>query len=343
MTTGEQPLKADKWWAYKVPPMLALAYYMLSRAEPPVPLATALLHLALFLAAVIGIVGFGYLLTDLFDQEEDRKSNSRNMATAMGRPRAWVLLLVLAVVGWLPWLYLPLGWPGLLLIGLEFILFGLYAVPPVRFKERGLPGAVTDALYAHVVPALVTWLTFAHLGGVTERGWFGGLLGLWALGAGLRHILHHQVYDLGRDRQAGVATFAVRYGHQKTMRLVAWIAGMEFLAFSLLQVVIGADLPLVAVGFGLHLGWQLFIMRTAWLPRGLPFSQHAGTVGYVILSRFYEGWWPVLIALGLAFHAPLYGVLVVIHVVLFGKTLLTVVRHDLRHLPDTLIRLRPRT
>ena len=340
MPTGNRPLKADKWWNYKVPPLLAVAYYVLSQAEPAVPTLTVLLHLGLFLVATIGIAGFGHLLNDLADIEDDAKSNSRNMAARLSRPRLLLLFLLLLAMGLLPWFYLPLGWPGLGLIAFELLLFIIYSLPPVRLKERGFAGVFADALYAHVVPILVAWLTFAHLGGVAPPGWFGGLLAVWALAAGLRNILHHQIVDLERERLSGATTFVVGFGPEKTMRLGAWILAVELLSFVLLLAVLGRQAPAAAVGFAAYFSCQLFIIRYVWLGGGSDLGQHTLTLGYQLLSRFYESWWGVLILLGLVIDQLHYLGLAGLHLALFGQMLATLIWQDLQNLKNGLGGLR---
>ena len=340
MTAVNQPLKAERWWDYKISPLLAIAYYMLSQAKPSVPPISALLHIGLFIIATIGIAGFGYLLNDLLDMEEDKKTHSRNLASQLSRFQLVLLLLLLLAIAWLPWLYLPLGWPGIILIGLEFALFALYSIPPIRLKEQGLPGVVADALYAHVVPLLVAWLTFAHLGGVATPSWFGWLLGMWGLIVGLRHILHHQVYDLSRDRRAGVRTFVIRKGREKTKGLVFWVLGVEVLSFCMLQAVMGYHLPLVVIGFAIYITWQLITVRYTWIQGGFYLSQRAGALGLLILSRFYEGWWPFLILISLTFQTPTYIGLVVLHLFLFRQTLITSIKNDVQNFPKVLAGLR---
>ena len=340
MPTGDRLLKADKWWNYKVPPLLAVIYYVLSQATPSVPLVTVLLHILLFLIATIGIAGFGYLLNDLFDMKEDQKTNSRNVASQLGLSRLTPLLLLMLAIGCLPWLVLPLGWPGISLIGLEFALFALYSIPPVRLKERGLLGIVADALYAYVVPTLVAWLTFAHLCEVATPAWFGGLVAIWGLALGIRHMLRHQVYDLSRDRQAGITTFVIQYGRKRTMQLEFWTLGIEFLSFCLLQIVIGYHLPLVIIGFIVHICWQLFIFRYIWIQGDLYLFQRAGTLGYLILSWFYEVWWALLILISLAFQAPIYIGLVVLHLFLFKQILTASIKNDVQNFPKVVAWLR---
>src|SRR5688500_12089664 len=102
-------LKSDRWWSWKIPPMLAFGYFgLLSGPFDPLP-GQFLRHIALFLIAAIGIAGFGHLFTDVFDVEEDRIRGQANL-WADSRPlQRWALLAILIAASWIPWLFIPIG------------------------------------------------------------------------------------------------------------------------------------------------------------------------------------------------------------------------------------------
>jgi hypothetical protein len=82
------------------------------------------------------------------------------------------------------------------------LLFLLYAVPPIRLKERGVAGIVTDAVYAHVLPVAVAWTVFAGPPDTRGDEVLIALFLLWMLAMGMRHLARHQHDDLDRDRMA---------------------------------------------------------------------------------------------------------------------------------------------
>jgi 4-hydroxybenzoate polyprenyltransferase len=329
--------KSHRWWDYKVPPLLALAYYAIysGTGVRPISVITALWHLALFLVAVVGIAGFGHLFTDAFDVAEDRAGGRENDWQRLGAGHRFATIAVLLAASLLPWLLLPLGAIGWGLIALEFGLFAAYAVPPVRLKERGLPGIVADGLYAHAVPLLVTWLTFSHLASVPAPLWLGAVLTTWALALGMRHLLQHQADDVEADRLAGVATFAVRRGRRATFRFIAGrLLPVEIIAFLALVVLLSQRMPVVALGFVAHVVWEACKLR---VPRMQPFDRFGGLdrdekmalLAVRLLSRFYERWLPLLVLFGLVVRAPEYLLLFVLHVLLFKNALRDLVRQDL--------------
>jgi 4-hydroxybenzoate polyprenyltransferase len=324
-------LKAYRWWDVKIPPLLALAYFLLLQASPPVPLVTILVSLALFIVASIGIAGFAHLLNDLFDVQVDKVSAAENMARGK-RSRHLRLLSALIVVALVPWLFLPLGLAGWMLLTAEFALFAAYSIPPIRLKARGVWGALADALYAHTIPILVMWVMFAALCGLAMPLWFGAVLAVWAFTFGLRQILQHQLNDRLSDQQEHIQTFAVQYGHDTTLAVMRNVLfPIECLAFLALLVVYSMVAPWVAVGFILYFPSELVKMHSLWLqPIPNPLRPVPGAVvnvwGLLFLNGFYERWLPLLLLLGLVLVSPTYLVLAGLHLVLFKNGIVDLVR-----------------
>jgi hypothetical protein len=227
----------------------------------------------------------------------------------------------------LPWLLLPnsarAGW----LIAFEMMLFVAYAVPPLRLKERGLAGIVADASYAHVLPALVAWVTFGGdantLGGMITVG----VLAAWTLPLGMRHLLRHQYDDLDRDRLAGARTFAVRRGRDATMSLIVErLLPFEVLATIVMLLWFARLAPALLVGFVVHALWELHVVRARWLA---PVPLHArmtlverqDVYGQRIFSAFAERWFGPLALCALVWRHAGALWLVPIHLLFFGAPL----------------------
>jgi 4-hydroxybenzoate polyprenyltransferase len=324
-------LKTDRWWDFKIPPLLALAYFLLLQASPPVPLATVLFSLVLFILASIGIAGFAHLLNDLFDVEVDKMSAAANLGRGT-RSRHVLLLSGLLLVALVPWFFLPIGVTGWVLLAAEFMLFAAYSIPPLRLKTRGIWGALADALYAYTIPNLVMWVTFSGVCGLEMPLWFGALLGVWSCSFGLRQILLHQVNDRETDAQAHIQTFAVRYGHDATLAFMRnMLFPIEWLALLTLLWIYSTVAPWVAVGFLLYLLIEISRMRYRWLqPISNPLRvAPGGTVhiwGLILLNGFYERWLPLLFLLGLVLLSPAYLVLATLHLILFKNGIVDLVR-----------------
>jgi len=213
------------------------------------------------------------------------------------------------------------------LIGIELLLFAAYAMPPIRLKERGIAGILADASYAHVLPAVVAWVTFglARWAPIDVATSF--VLGAWMLPMGMRHLLRHQYDDLDRDRLADTRTYAVGRGREATMRLIPRrLPPLEALA------TIGALLwfvrlaPLLPIGFVVHAAWELHVVRSRWLA---PVPAHAqmrdaerhDVYGQRILSTFTERWLAPLALASLLWRNPPALWLVPFHLLFFGAPL----------------------
>jgi UbiA prenyltransferase family protein len=329
------PLKASGWWNYKIPPMLAVAYYAVASAPHPPRISALLAAIGTYLAAVVGIAGFGHVYLDAFDVEEDRVLGKTNLWTPLRTPARFAIIALLLLLSWLPWLALPIGRGGVALIAMEFALFILYATPPIRLKDRGMFGITADALYAHVVPSLWTWIVFSRLSGSVASAWF--LVGLvtWTLTVGMRHLLQHQVIQFQSDSVAGARTFAVRHGREKTLRLIVrGILPAEIVAFAMLMMVMSRAAPLAGIGFGIFAAWQLLKIRFLWVGRfnvmgRLADADRATMAGTLIMSRYYERWLPLLILVSVAIQDHAYVLLLLSHVLAFPEGITRLIREDL--------------
>jgi 4-hydroxybenzoate polyprenyltransferase len=320
-------VRLDDWWTSKLPPVLGVAYLALARQGPPLDARATLRDVVLFVVTCFGIGGCGYLLTDAFDVEEDRRAGKRNGWQGMTTgTRCGIVLLVVAAAG-LPWLVLPNATRVLPWIGVELALFAAYAVPPIRLKERGLAGIVADASYAHVLPAIVAWTTFgpATLAPVDDATML--VLGAWMLPLGMRHLLRHQHDDLDRDRLGGARTYAVAHGRGKTMAfIVRRLLPVEAIATAGAVLRFARLAPLLVVGVITHAAWALHVVRSRWLA---PVPAHAqmsaaerhDLYGQRILSTFVERWLAPLALATLVWRNPPAIWLVPFHLLVFGAPL----------------------
>ncbi|MBK9407614.1 MAG: UbiA family prenyltransferase [Gemmatimonadetes bacterium] len=331
-------LRMNQWWSGKIPPALAAAYLAACVNAGPLDVTAMARNLALFLVSSLGIGGIGYLLTDAFDVEEDRRIGKQNGWSALSPLARLVVSTCLLAAAALPWRWLPNARLGASLVVLEMLLFLLYAVPPIRLKERGVAGIVTDAVYAHVLPVAVAWTVFAGPPDTRGDEVLIALFLLWMLAMGMRHLARHQHDDLDRDRMAGIRTFAAGRGRDGTMRWIVrrllpveMVAALSALAWALPVA------PLLLAGFVVHAFWELYVVRERWIAPLPPWRVMSDTerhdlLAQRVLSGFVERWLAPLALLSLVVHDARALWLVPLHLLVAGAPLRTW-WHDVQSLP----------
>jgi 4-hydroxybenzoate polyprenyltransferase len=350
MLVAGKVLKAEKWWNDKAPPVLGLAYYLLATGARVAPLSRSLAGMLAFLAAFIGVAGFGHVINDLGDLEADRAAGKPN--TMLGRKRLHTALILVALLAmaWLPWLILPANRLNLSLIGLQLLLLTLYALPPLRLKVHPVSGVLTDALYAYTVPMLITWTTWSQMSGpaTPHQPFLLAALVTWSLCAGIKGILAHQDADAANDAAAGLGTFVTGYGHRRTFWLLSRIViPAEFACFALMTFGIAHEIRFYPIAVALLLCWRIFQLDLLWdIPVGFPWrlsaEQAVNLYGFRFLGDFYPAWFPVLMLVALCIRSPLYLALACIHFALFKTGLGHLLRNDLKSIPWGISRIRRR-
>lgn len=339
-------VRSGQWWDHKIPPIIAAAALTMT-AAPSLDGVAVLWNLILFLAATIGVAAFGHVVNDLADIRTDELAGAPNQMAPLSVGARSAVLGATIVVGGLPWIWLPHSARVLVLVGIEVGLLTVYSVRPIRLKDRSSAGALTDAMYAYVVPIALTIAVFTELGGAAPPGWSVMVPVLtWMLLMGFRGILWHQIGDLAHDRRSGVRTLATRIGAERSGTILGWMVVIEFAvaATSLTVIASTADMWWPPAFGVLYLLYRVFQMSILWTDPLLPtvIKHHNGRIrylGFVILNEFVERWLPVAALVALAIEVPLMWAALVVHLLLFDNAVFEFLRRDLRELPDALNRL----
>lgn len=314
-----EKIRLGKPWRYKIPLIMSFAYQMLFLGEVH-PQQRFFLVLAGVLTS-IGFAGFGYVSNDVSDMEKDRLAGKANSALTYGKTAMMAVGFGFIALALLPWWYLPFDVVSLVLIASEFLLFALYALPPVRLKERGFSGIVTDALYAYVVPAVLASWTFllASHRSFNWAWWYFSIVAVWMLFAGIRNVLNHQLADSESDQRSGMKTFVLQVGIHFTGRLIRYIL-----------------LPLEFAALLAFIIWVFF--RIEWLTALLLVYVVYALVRYhreckagkesalkiftnVFLDEMYVGFFPLLFTLALALQSHASWFIFLLHFLLFQNVL----------------------
>jgi 4-hydroxybenzoate polyprenyltransferase len=320
----QRNLRTRDWWSSKIPPLLAVAYAVILVGN--VDWRQALPALLRLLLSIVGVAGYGYVLNDVFDVEEDRRRGKTNSMAGFNRYQQAALLLLLASLGLAPMVGGPFGRVSVSLVVLNLALPMLYSIPPVRLKERGIFGVVADAMGVHVVPTLFFAISMAGLGDGSSGLRTTGLIaaaGLWALMAGSRGIIVHQVRDRESDLSAGVKTFGgtIDPGAARTV-VFRLMFPAELLALSVLLITVIPAAPILIGVIPVYLSFELLKVLDDWkLP--IADADNPGGEPYVPLEHndLYEVWLPLSLSVQLAARALPFAILSVVHLVVFAPSI----------------------
>jgi UbiA prenyltransferase family len=296
------------WWYNKVPLSVLTLLLLVDGDHLSFRVCVALIGL---MGCVCGVGNYGYALNELFDRDEDLRAGRSNAAHTATNRKMWSIIVGSAAFALAAALYSG-GLPTLEITMAVLLLPLAYSVPPLRIKERGWSGVLSDALAAHVYPAALALLIVSHQSLRSPSLPLVAAMLCWALATGLRGILSHQLQSEDSDRKAGLSTVVHQIGHRKLVLFTTYvILPIEFAAFSatFLQSAGTLFVKIVALIFVVYeLAKFLFdvfpvVVFTRKGQRYLPFVDEG----------FYKVWGPLAFLLDAAFFdlrylvaAPLY-------------------------------------
>ncbi len=263
----------------------------------------------------IGIAGFGYFLNDLTDLEEDLSIGKQNMLSNVKKSQRRYIGFGFLILALGPWIWLPFDIKSIFILGVELLLFAMYSLPPIRLKERGLLGVISDALYAHTIPCLLAMYTFSGLKGIPNINMFHVFLfGIWLTLSGIRNIISHQIDDLLNDTKTNTQTFLVRFQKKKNLiKISLWVViAFEVILFCGILIPRGLG-SIVICWFGLAL---IHIIRNF-----RKFSNDLNLfqiVHHRILNEFYEIIFPIVLLFTIVLSQSSYWGLILFHCIVFS-------------------------
>lgn len=289
--------------------------------------AGALAVLVSVVLTVCAVGNYGYALNELFDVAEDARLGRANAAAAAGPRRMWEIIALSAACA-LAFATAAAGLAGTIVTTLALCLPIAYSVPPLRIKERKWLGVCADGLAAHVFPALLALLAVSHWALRPIPIVLAVCVALWAVAAGLRGILSHQLHTAEQDRGACLITVVHDLGNARVERFViAVLLPLEVGGFAgaliacgtgpVLWLFAAAYLTYEAYKTG-HGGFRVSAFRAEG-QRYVPFVEES----------FYKTWGPIALALDAARADLLYLLVLPAYVLLF-RPLLRIEGHRIR-------------
>jgi UbiA prenyltransferase family len=308
-------LRVNEWWGYKVPMLLGvfIFFYDTMPSSPISILAGA----GILLWWIITAAAFGYLINNVFDIEQDLLAGKPNFTAYMPVRSRVLLSLLLAIGAVSTWVVL---YPSAFLFALSLVhllLFILYSVPPIRLKERGYLGVLTDALYAFCLPVIIS-LSFAKRYSSKQIlffDWSVFIAIIWALTAGIRSILLHQFKDRKADRRSTTFNVVNAFGIRANSRIINLaILPVEMLCFYFL-LFRHPFYPLIRVSiFTVYLCFITFTVTRFGLVWN--FKRRLISMRFSP-TQFYEGWFLLTNLCVVSLSQPFFLILIPVQIILF--------------------------
>ncbi len=307
-------LRLSNPWRYKIPLLISFTYFLLLASL--VDSRTAAVSFFAAIATTIGFMGFGYITNDLSDRKKDRIAGKPNSMANLSVGFIVALIIGFTLLAIIPWYYLPVDKISTLCILGELVLFILYAFPPFRLKERGVLGIITDALYAHALPAFLASYTFYLVGDRSyENFWFFSIaLFVWQLVSGARNILSHQYKDFENDIASGTKTLATKYGAERINQwILKGLIPLEVTTFLVFVAFVQFEVQLLVLVLLVYFVYALQNYRSSKWTSSEPKSKQITN----LLDAFYIKWFPAIVILMLVFGLQFFWWIAIFHVLFF--------------------------
>ncbi len=234
-----------KWGILYANPILKNSYiFFYMQLIATKEFAVFLIDTTLFILLTFAIFSYGYLLNDAADREKDAQHRTTNTFQYYSKKQSSTIVLLstlpLALFGCYFHTYSAFFTPALIF---WFILATGYSLPYIYLKGRGGWGLITVVLALRTIPGLLLLLTYDY-----TRDYFGSMLilvylSLRGTGADLAHqILHHDEDTKNHD-----STFSVRYGLEKSKKLLFKVLRVErftlFILIVWMSITISGGVP----------------------------------------------------------------------------------------------------
>lgn len=262
----------------------------------------------------------GYFINDWADIEEDAKSGRANAVKKFSTLTRLVITTSLITTA-LTSIYIVAGWSTPLYLAIVQVLFYIaYSVPPIRLKKYIAGILVSDALYAHVLPAAIVFMiaypvhTKASLAYVL-------LLVLWQAFTGLRNIMLHHVADRKTDSISGATNITCSIS---ALWLVRFINSKMWLTeIVLLLVFIFIINPYFLIVICATFLLRYYVVMYRWQHKRHSCSYYNST--YLFLNNYYEQYLPIIALVAAALLiSPWYWGLLVPYTMLFPTYINTI-------------------
>jgi 4-hydroxybenzoate polyprenyltransferase len=320
-------LRISDPWKYKAPVLVGIVY--LSVIICKIEFWATIKYYLLSLTTIIGISGYAYLLNDWIDEKADVLTGKKNSVIGLTMPFRFFWLTFFLVVAIFPWFYFPYNGINLCLLLAELLLFIFYSAKPFRFKEKPILGVLTDALYAHVIPAVLAALTFHEVSrknssahdGLINNGFESLIMcmAFWQFFLGVRNILLHQLEDYPNDKLTQTTTFVLKFGVLKTEKLLRnYFIPMEFICWAVFLIVLTPQVYFLSVSY-----IAFILLKVKYNYNNVNGYRN---FCYWFMDDFYQYWFAVTFIAQLVLMDWRFIILMAIHLLIFRNGLTNSIR-----------------
>lgn len=279
----------------------------------------ALSLLLLSLITSFGFAALGYFINEYFDQDDDTNAGKINKLKFITKSHQIMLFSVIAFATFIPWLILPFNKISGGLVITQIVLFILYASPPFRFKKNSYLSGVLDALYAYIIPLLLSYYTYYLYSGSASINFpfiicYGALLFI----AGYRNIIIHYVNDIFKDKKSGLITMPRTIGVNNTNNLLIILLLIELVLLLTTVIVVSNEiislwillLPILflvykAISQAKKLPDNIIVNKPIRHAPDLYYQVYAPAIILAVLT-WYNFKWALLVPIHIALFIPLY-------------------------------------
>jgi len=278
-----------------------------------------LILLLLSLITSFGFAALGYLINEYFDQEDDAKAGKINKLKFIPKLYLIKLIIIILLATFTPWIILPFDEISGVLVTTQIALFFLYASPPFRFKKNSYLSGITDALYAYIIPLLLSYYTYyLYSGSASINFHYIVCYSILLYIAGYRNIIIHYINDIFKDKKAGLITMPRAIGVNNTNNLLISLLFIEFVLLIITVVIISKEifllwfllLPILflvykAISQAQKLPDKIIVNKPIRHAPDLYYQVYAPAIILAVLI-WYDFKWALLVPIHIALFIPLY-------------------------------------
>lgn len=285
-------------------------------------------RLIALLISALSIAGFAHVVNDIFDIDSDQRTGKPNAMAGWPKRYQGLLCFGLGLLGFIPWPAVDLSLVSMGCLSGLYILPLLYSIPPIRLKERGAWGLLSDALLAHTLPTLFILSVFLDYTVLSRLEiYFAAAVTVWSLATGLRNIILHQFWDRQHDIEAEQDTALARSTATYFYRLIIYIImPLEILSLIFAAAMLYAFSPAIILsGLAYGLIFELARYASIWTVPRHPAPLKPGS--HIFLHDYYEIWLPLSGLFTLCYRDAFYLPVLGFHLILFHQPIRSEIRN----------------